>query len=155
MFFHKYEIKDKSVAGKRRKIAVCAMVGERPKDDYVLEEKEGFQETFTTSVDYTTIPGFDLDTYKEVAEQHLMATLRDYDLVPSTINLDYLEGQFRKALGKAYMKNKLKKQFLAHQMEKIEEEQAQSMAVLVEEAESQLPKKIIAKVELPMGAVIK
>ena len=142
MFFKEYKLTDSTTKVIRR-VIVAAMLGERPRDDSNLQEKEGFREVFYTAMDITHTQGVKdwLDEWKGLAKAHLAETLDSYNLVPLPDDLDFLEKEMEKSLMKGYMQNRIKKQFLMHQLSELEDQQG---AILADMADQQ-PKELLKK----------
>lgn len=122
MLFKKFEIKDEHIK-EPRKVIFAAVLGEKDHGDK-WDENDLTQEVFYTNLDYSCYDYFDEAEWKEKAKVHLDNTLKEYGFIPSTQDLIQEESAIEKAIGNAYMKNKLKKQYLAHQLEKLEDSNA-------------------------------
>ncbi len=133
MFFQKYELKDEHSPGRKVKIAVAAILGEEREkslDKDLAGDVSGLKrELMYTSVDYT-LGHINVHEWKRKAEKGLIEVLNTNDMRPLMDKLEYLDGQFRKSIGNAYMKSKVAKQYLLHHLGEIEEKQGAELAEL-------------------------
>lgn len=145
MFSKEYKIKDEHIKDKQRVIFFAAMMGERDSGDEVVEEKEGHREVFYMNMDATG-SGVPFDAWKEVAKKHLRETLISFDLTPLEEAPKMDSVGVEKAIVKGYMANKVKKQFLIHQLNEIEDKQGAALAEMVDsrkESIDQQPKSLL------------
>lgn len=119
MLFKKFELKDEHIEAPR-KIIFAGILGEKDHGDK-WDEHDLTQEVFYTCLDYSFYRDFDEDEWKKAAEEHLQVTLKEYGFIPSSQKLIQEESAIEKAIGRAYIKNKVKKQYLAHQLVKLED----------------------------------